>query len=258
MVCVSYKVSVLVLADPVHLYAVLAHLCECSCAVRLRIGLRAEVHEVGCLLKGDAFEVLLVVLPDDRRRVVTDDGREPVAVTRADHCVHWRVALVCTCELDFVRAVLQDDYRRLLKLLYSAATVGGIDGSCEVLVCVRVQRLRYEEPFLACLRRKVFRCCPAEQPKLRRTYAEVHVPSGTLCIVQLPQQYVRLLWLQRREVTVVAPVGEPWDHATLPTYFLLSLVRACYQFFWFNQRNFYLRDLFSGVLGILYGKTCWI
>lgn len=85
--------------------------------------------------------MLLVVLPDDRRRVVTDDGREPVAVTRADHCVHWRVALVCTCELDFVRTVLQDDYRRLLKLLYSAATVGGIDRSCEVLVCVRVQRL---------------------------------------------------------------------------------------------------------------------
>lgn len=156
--------------------------------------------------------MLLVVLFDDRRRIITDDGREPVAVTRADHCVHRRVALVCTCELDFVRAVLQDDYRRLLKLLYSAATVGGIDGTCEVLVCVRVQRLCYEEPFLACLRRKVFRCCPAEQPKLRRTYAEVHVPSGTLCIVQLPQQYVRLLWLQRREVTVVAPVGEPWDH----------------------------------------------
>lgn len=55
------------------------------------------------------------------------------------------------------------------------------------------------------------------------------MPSGTLCIVQLPQQCVRLLWLQRREVTVVAPVGEPWDHATLPTYFLLSLVRACCQ-----------------------------
>ena len=141
MVCVSYQISVLVLADPVHLYAVLAHLCECACAVRLRIGLRAEVHEVGCLLEGDASEVLLVVLFDDRRRVVTDDGREPVAVTRADHCVHWRVALVCTCELDFVRTVLQDDYRRLLELLYSAATVGGIDRSCEVLVCVRVQRL---------------------------------------------------------------------------------------------------------------------
>lgn len=92
-----------------------------------------------------------------------------------------------------------------------------------------MQRLRYEEPFLACLRRKIFRSCPAEQTKLRRTYAEVHVPSGTLCIVQLPQQCVRLLWLQRREVAVVAPVGEPWDHATLPTYFLLSLVRACCQ-----------------------------
>lgn len=156
--------------------------------------------------------MLLVVLFDDRRRVVTDDGREPVAVARADHCVHRCIALVGSCELDLVRAVLQDDYRRLLKLLYSAATVGGIDGSCEVLVCVRVQRLRYEEPFLACLRRKVFRCCPAEQTKLRRTYAEVHVSSGTLCIVQLPQQCVRLLWLQRREVTVVAPVGEPWDH----------------------------------------------
>lgn len=123
MVCVSYQISVLVLADPVHLYAVLAHLCECSCAVRLRIGLRAEVHEVGCLLQRDAFEVLLVVLFDDRRRIITDDGREPVAVTRADHCVHWRVALVCTCELDFVRAVLQDDYRRLLELLYSAAPI---------------------------------------------------------------------------------------------------------------------------------------
>lgn len=217
MVCVSYQISVLVLADPVHLYAVLAHLCECSCAVRLRIGLRAEVQEIGCLLQRDAFEVLLVVLFDDRRRVVTGDGCEPVAVARTDHCVHRRIALVCTCELDFVRAVLQDDYRRLLKLLYSAATVGGIDRSCEVLVGVRVQRLCYEEPFLACLRRKVFRCCPAEQTKLRRTYAEVHVPSGTLCIVQLPQQCVRLLWLQRREVTVVAPVGEPWDHATLPT-----------------------------------------
>lgn len=212
VVCVSYKVSVLVLADSVHLYAVLAHLCQCACAVRLRIGLRAEVQEIGCLLEGDAFEVLLVVLFDDRRRVVTDDGREPVAVARANHCVHRRIALVGACELDLVGAVLQDDYRRLLELLYSAATVGGIDGSCEVLVCVRVQRLRYEEPFLACLRRKVFRCCPAEQPKLRRTYAEVHVPSGTLCIVQLPQQCVRLLWLQRREVTVVAPVGEPWDH----------------------------------------------
>lgn len=92
-----------------------------------------------------------------------------------------------------------------------------------------MQRLRYQEPFLACLRRKVFRSCPAEQAKLRRTYAEVHVPSGTLCIVQLPQQCVRLLWLQRREVTVVAPVGEPWDHATLPMCFLLSLVRACCQ-----------------------------
>ena len=212
VVCVSYKVSVLVLADPVHLYAVLAHLCQCACAVRLRIGLRAEVQEIGCLLEGDAFEVLLVVLFDDRRRVVTDDGREPVAVARADHCVHRRVALVGPCELDLVRAVLQDDYRRLLKLLYSAATVGGIDGTCEVLVCVRVQRLCYEEPFLACLRRKVFGRRPAEQTKLRRTYAEVHVPSGTLCIVQLPQQCVRLLWLQRREVAVVAPVGEPWDH----------------------------------------------
>lgn len=212
MVCVSYQISVLVLADSVHLYAVFAHLCQCACAVRLRIGLSAKVQEIGCLLQRDAFEVLLVVLFDDRRRIVTDDGREPVAVTRADHCVHWRVALVGSCELDLVRAVLQDDYRRLLKLLYSAATVGGIDGSCEVLVCVRVQRLRYEEPFLACLRRKVFRCCPAEQTKLRRTYAEVHVPSGTLCIVQLPQQRVRLLWFQRREVTVVAPVGEPWDH----------------------------------------------
>lgn len=212
MVCVSYKVSVLVLADPVHLYAVLAHLCECSCAVRLRIGLCAEVQEIGRLLKGDALEVLLVVLFDDRWCIVTDDGREPVAVARADHCVHRRVALVGSCELDLVGAVLQDDYGSLLKLLYSAATVGGIDGSCEVLVCVRVQRLRYEEPFLACLRRKVFRCCPAEQPKLWRTYTEVHVPSGTLCIVQLPQQCVRLLWLQRREVTVVAPVGEPWDH----------------------------------------------
>lgn len=88
--------------------------------------------------------MLLVVLFDDRRRIITDDGREPVAVTRADHCVHWRVALVGSCELDLVRAVLQDDYRRLLKLLYSAATVGGIDGTCEVLVCVRVQRLCYE------------------------------------------------------------------------------------------------------------------
>lgn len=212
VVCVSYEVSVLVLADPVHLYAVLAHLCQCSCAVRLRIGLCAEVQEIGCLLEGDAFEVLLVVLFDDRRRVVADDGREPVAVASADHCVHRRVALVGSCELDLVGAVLQYDYRRLLELLYSAATVGGIDGSCEVLVCVRVQRLRYEEPFLACLRRKVFRRRPAEQSKLRRTYAEVHVPSGTLCIVQLPQQGVRLLWLQRREVAVVAPVGEPWDH----------------------------------------------
>lgn len=141
MVCVSYKVSVLVLADSVHLYAVLAHLCQCACAVRLRIGLRAEVQEIGCLLQRDAFEVLLVVLFDDRRRVVTDDGCEPVAVARADHCVHRRIALVGSSELDLVRAVLQDDYRRLLKLLYSAATVGGIDGSCEVLVCVRVQRL---------------------------------------------------------------------------------------------------------------------
>lgn len=114
MVCVSYQISVLVLADPVHLYAVLAHLCQCSCAVRLRIGLCAEVQEIGRLLEGDAFEVLLVVLFDDRRRVVTDDGCEPVAVASADHCVHWRVALVCTCELDLVRAVLQDDYRRLL------------------------------------------------------------------------------------------------------------------------------------------------
>ena len=144
MVCVSYQISVLVLADPVHLYAVPAHLCQCSCAVRLRIGLCAEVQEIGCLLQRDAFEVLLVVLFDDRRRVVTDDGREPVAVARADHCVHRRVALVGSCELDLVRAVLQDDYRRLLKLLYSAATVGGIDGTCEVLVCVRVQRLCYE------------------------------------------------------------------------------------------------------------------
>lgn len=67
--------------------------------------------------------MLLVVLFDDRRRVVTDDGREPVAVTRADHYVHRRIALVCTCELDFVRAVLQDDYRRLLELLYSAAPI---------------------------------------------------------------------------------------------------------------------------------------
>lgn len=123
VVCVSYKVSVLVLAYSVHLYAVLAHLCQCACAVRLRIGLRAEVHEVGCLLEGDAFEVLLVVLFDDRRRIVTDDGREPVAVTRADHCVHWRIALVGSCELDLVRAVLQDDYRRLLKLLYSATPI---------------------------------------------------------------------------------------------------------------------------------------
>lgn len=141
MVCVSYQISVLVLADPVHLYAVLAHLCQCACAVRLRIGLRAEVHEVGCLLEGDAFEVLLVVLFDYRRRVVADDGREPVAVACADHCVHRCIALVCASELDLVRAVLQDDYRRLLKLLYSAATVGRIDGTCEILVCVRVQRL---------------------------------------------------------------------------------------------------------------------
>lgn len=51
VVCVSYQISVLVLADPVHLYAVLAHLCECSCAVRLRIGLRAKVQEIGCLLQ---------------------------------------------------------------------------------------------------------------------------------------------------------------------------------------------------------------
>lgn len=144
MVCVSYQISVLVLADPVHLYAVLTHLCQCACAVRLRIGLRAKVQEIGCLLQRDAFEVLLVVLPDDRRRVVTDDGREPVTVARADHCVHRRVALVGASELDLVGAVLQDDYRRLLKLLYSAATVGGIDRSCEVLVGVRVQRLCYE------------------------------------------------------------------------------------------------------------------
>lgn len=123
MVCVSYQISVLVLADPVHLYAVLAHLRQRSCAVRLRIGLRAEVHEIGCLLQRDAFEVLLVVLPDDRRRVVADNGREPVAVARADHCVHRRVALVGSCELDLVGAVLQDDYRRLLELLYSAAPI---------------------------------------------------------------------------------------------------------------------------------------
>ena len=135
MVCVSYQISVLVLADPVHLYAVLAHLCQCSCAVRLRIGLCAEVQEIGRLLEGDAFEVLLVVLFDDRRRVVTDDGREPVAVARADHCVHRCIALVGSCELDLVRAVLQDDYRRLLKLLYSAATVGGIDESLYAYVC---------------------------------------------------------------------------------------------------------------------------
>ena len=167
MVCISYKVSVLVLAYSVHLYAVLAHLCQCACAVRLRIGLRAKVQEIGCLLQRDAFEVLLVVLFDDRRRVVTDDGREPVAVARTDHRVHRRIALVGASELDLVRAVLQDDYRRLLELLYSAATVGGIDGTCEVLVGVRVQRLCYEEPFLACLRRKVFRRCPAEQTKLR-------------------------------------------------------------------------------------------
>lgn len=51
VVCVSYQISVLVLADSVHLYAVLAHLCQRTCAVRLRIGLRAEVHEVGCLLQ---------------------------------------------------------------------------------------------------------------------------------------------------------------------------------------------------------------
>lgn len=88
--------------------------------------------------------MLLVVLFDYRRRVVTDDGCEPVAVARTDHCVHRRVALVGACELDLVRAVLQDDYGRLFELLYSAATVGGIDGSCEVLVGVRVQRLRYE------------------------------------------------------------------------------------------------------------------
>lgn len=123
MVCISYKVSVLVLADSVHLYAVFAHLCQCACAVRLRIGLRAEVQEIGCLLQRDAFEVLLVVLFDDRRRIVTDDGREPVAVARADHCVHRRIALIGSCELDLVRAVLQDDYRRLLKLLYSATPI---------------------------------------------------------------------------------------------------------------------------------------
>lgn len=68
--------------------------------------------------------MLLVVLPDDRRRVVTDDGREPVAVARANHCVHWRIALVGSRELDLVGAVLQDDYRRLLELLYSAAPIG--------------------------------------------------------------------------------------------------------------------------------------
>ena len=123
VVCVSYQISVLVLTDSVHLYAVLAHLCECSCAVRLRIGLRAKVQEIGCLLQRDAFEVLLVVLFDYRRRVVTDDGREPVAVARADHCVHRCIALVGASELDLVRAVLQDDYRRLLKLLYSATPI---------------------------------------------------------------------------------------------------------------------------------------
>lgn len=123
MVCVSYQISVLVLAYSVHLYAVFAHLCQCSCAVRLRIGLRAEIHEVGCLLQRDAFEVLLVVLFDYRRRVVTDDGCEPVAVARTDHCVHRRVALVGACELDLVRAVLQNDYRRLLELLYSATPI---------------------------------------------------------------------------------------------------------------------------------------
>ncbi len=52
--------------------------------------------------------MLLGVLFDDRRRVVADDGREPVAVARADHCVHWRIALVGACELDLVGAVLQD------------------------------------------------------------------------------------------------------------------------------------------------------
>lgn len=67
--------------------------------------------------------MLLVVLFDDRRRVVTDDGREPVAVARADHCVHRCIALVGACELDLVRAVLQDDYRRLLELLYSATPI---------------------------------------------------------------------------------------------------------------------------------------
>lgn len=67
--------------------------------------------------------MLLVVLPDDRRRVVTDDGCEPVAVARANHCVHRRISLVGSCELDLVRAVLQDDYRRLLELLYSATPI---------------------------------------------------------------------------------------------------------------------------------------
>lgn len=123
MVCVSYQISVLVLADSVHLYTVFAHLCQCACAVRLRIGLRAKVQEIGCLLQRDTFEVLLVVLFDDRRRIVTDDGREPVAVARTDHCVHRRVALIGSCELDLVRAVLQDDYRRLLELLYSATPI---------------------------------------------------------------------------------------------------------------------------------------
>ncbi len=67
--------------------------------------------------------MLLVVLFDYRRRVVTDDGCEPVAVACTDHCVHRRVALVGSCELDLVRAVLQDDYRRLLELLYSATPI---------------------------------------------------------------------------------------------------------------------------------------
>ena len=67
--------------------------------------------------------MLLVVLFDYRRRVVTDDGCEPVAVARTDHCVHRRIALVGACELDLVRAVLQDDYRRLLELLYSATPI---------------------------------------------------------------------------------------------------------------------------------------
>ena len=123
MVCVSYQISVLVLADSVHLYAVFAHLRQCACAVRLRIGLSAKVQEIGCLLQRDAFEVLLVVLFDYRRRVVTDDGCEPVAVARTDHCVHRRVALVGACEFDLVRTVLQDDYRRLLELLYSATPI---------------------------------------------------------------------------------------------------------------------------------------